>query len=320
MENNLYKNILNKIEEAHYILLLTHKNPDSDTLGSALALSSYLKIKQKKHKVFNLSKNALPRKLEFLDGFSKIVDQLPKFYDLVIYLDCSEEFMVGTTIDKEVFSIVIDHHKTSKKDANMFLVDEISASTGELVFDLFHHNKIKITQDMATALYVSIYEDSVGFTTPRVTAKTFEKIGKLVETGIDVEFISDQLKRNDSLAIYRALPRVLDTLELHYEGNIATLYCEEIWLEQSGADSSELDFISNMVLNIKLVNVVVYLRKVDNTIRVSLRGKSKIDLSKVAQNFNGGGHKNAAGFTIEAETIKEVKGRVLNYFKNHTFC
>lgn len=319
MDNKIYKELYEKIKESNYIVLLTHKNPDPDTIGSALALSSYLKTKQKKHKVFNVSKNSLPQKLEFLEGFSKIVEQLPTNYDLVIYLDCSNEFMVGRPIDKNVFSIVIDHHQTSSKDANISFIDPNSGSTGELVFDFFSYNNIKITKEIATALYVSIYEDTVGFSTPRTTANTFNKIAKLVNTGIDVAIISNKLKRSDSLAKYRALPKILDTLELYNEGKIATIYCEDIWLEQSGAKSSELDFVSNLVLNIAIVKVVIYFRKVDNKIRVSLRGKGELNLSKIAQNFNGGGHKNAAGFIMDEKSIKKAKDEVLNFLKNHIF-
>jgi len=319
MERKVYKKIYEKIEEARYILLLTHKNPDPDTLGSALALSSYLQRNQKKHKVFNLSKNSLPRKLEFLTGYSKIVDQLPKSYDLVIYIDCSEESMVGTKIDKEVFSISIDHHQIDNSDLNLSLINPDSGSTGELIFDFFTYNDIKTTKDIATALYVSIYEDTVGFTTPRTTSNTFNTIAKLVDTGIDVATIANKLTRNDSLAKYRVLPKVLDTLELHCEGNIATVYCKELWLQQSGVDSSEIDFVPNMILNIAIVKVAVYFRKVDNKIRVSLRGKGDVNLSEVAKHFDGGGHKNAAGFNIEDSSIKELKERVLSYLKNHTF-
>jgi len=319
MEDNIYKKIFDKIEESNYILLLTHKNPDPDTIGSALALGNYLSSIRKKYKVFNISKNAVPRKLEFLKGCNKIVEQLPKSYDLVIYFDCSDDKMVGIEIDKDIYSISIDHHKTANKQNHLGIVDSLSASTGEMVFDFFEINNIKITKDIASALYVSIYSDSVGFTTPRVNAKTFEKIGKLVQSGIDPSFIARQLNQQDSLAKYRALPKVLDSLELHFEGNLATIYCEELWLEQSGAELNELDFISNYVLNISIVKVVAYFRKVNNKIRVSLRGKGNIDLTKIAINFNGGGHKNASGFNLEAQNIQEAKEQVLRYLKNYTF-
>lgn len=319
MQNNIYTVALNKIVESNYILLLTHKNPDPDTLGSALALGSYLQSIQKKYKVYNVSKSAIPRKLEFLNGVNKITEQLPKSYDLVIYLDCSEDYMVGTEINKDIFSIVIDHHKTSEKSGDILLLDEKSASTGEVVFDFFEKNEISISKDMATSLYVSIFSDTVGFTTPRVNAKTFEKLSKLAATGIDPSFIANRLNQQDSLAKYRALPKVLESLELHCEGKIATVYCEELWIEQSGVELGELDFVSNMILNIAIVETVAYFRKVDNKIRVSLRGKGNSDLTKIASVFDGGGHKNAAGFNLEVQTVQEAKECFLSTLKNHTF-
>ncbi len=318
METQLFQEIYKKIQEARYIVLLTHKNPDPDTIGSALALGSYLKNEKKKYKILNTSK-IIPTQLSFLNGFDKITDQLPKSFDLVIYLDCSNDTMVGINIDKDIFSIVIDHHQTSEEKADINLIDSTSGSTGEIVYDFFLFNKISITQNIAQALYVSIYSDTVGFTTSKTTAKTFEKITNLVQTGIDPSFIANNLLQKDSLAKYRALPKVLETLELHFGGNIATIYCEEQWVEQSGVELYELDFVSNMVLNIAIVHIVAYFRKVDNKIRVSLRGKGDLDLSEVALNFHGGGHKNASGFNLQTQNIQKAKEQFLNHFKNHTF-
>jgi len=319
MENKIYKDIFNKVTESNYILLLTHKNPDPDTIGSALAFGSYLQSIQKKYKVFNIDKNSVPKKLEFLKGSNKITEQLPKSYDLVIYFDCSEDSMVGTSINKDIFSIIFDHHKTGKNDLNIVLNDSSCASTGEVVFDFFEKNNITISKDMATALYVSIFSDTVGFTTPRVNATTFEKLSKLTQTGIDPSFIANRLQQQDSLAKYRALPKILNSLELYREGKVATIYCKEKWIIQSGAELSELDFISNMILNIAIVETVAYFRKVDNYIRVSLRGKGNIDLTKIALKFDGGGHKNAAGFNLDIKSIDEAKRCFLDSIKNYTF-
>jgi len=319
MQNKIYKEVFDKINESNYILLLTHKNPDPDTIGSALSLGNYLQSIKKKYKVFNISKASIPRKLEFLKGCNKITEQLPKSYDLVIYFDCSEEKMIGTTINKDVLSIAFDHHKTAGSTLDFLVNDENKGSTGEVIFEFFEKNNIKISKDMATSLYVSIFSDTIGFTTPRVDAKTFQKLSKLLETGIDPSVIANRLQREDSLAKYRALPKVLESLELHFEGKIATVYCEESWIEESGVELSELDFVSNMVLNIAIVEISAYFRKIDNSIRVSLRGKGDFDLTKIAQQFNGGGHKNAVGFTLDGVSIEEAKRCFLSSLKNYTF-
>lgn len=318
MKTNIYKEIYKKIEESNYILILTHKNPDPDTIGSALALSGYLQNKRKKHKVFNFSKES-QRKLNFLAGFEKITNRLPQSYDLVIYIDCSEDYMVGASLDKDIFSIAIDHHQTSKQEANICLIDPSSGSTGELVFEFYRQNNIKFTKEIATALYVAIFDDTVGFTVPRTSEQTFEKITELVKTGIEPSFIADKLIRQDSLAKYRALPKVLNTLELHCEGRVATIYLEDEWVEETGVDIAHIDGVTNMVLNIAVVNIAVYFRKVDSKVRVSLRGKGDIDLSKLAQHFNGGGHKNAAGFYMENKSLELSKEEFLDFFKNYTF-
>lgn len=319
MQDNIYKKVYDRINESNYILLLTHKNPDADTIGSALALGCYLQSIKKRYKVFNVSKNTLPKNLSFLKGYDKITEQLPKSYDLVIYLDFSEDKLIGSSINKEVFSITFDHHKTSKKQSNLLLNNPDYGSTGEIIFDFFKDNNIAISKDIATSLYVSIYSDTVGFTTPRVDYKSFEKIATLVKSGIDPSYIANRLKQQDSLAKYRALPKVLTSLELHYAGKVATTYCEDSWIEETGVELNELDFVSNMVLNIAIVEISAYFRKVENKIRVSLRGKGELDLTQIAEAFNGGGHKNAVGFSLEVDTIQEAKGLFLSSLKNYTF-
>lgn len=318
MKKQLFYQLFEKIQYSNYILIVTHKNPDADTLGSALALGNYLDSSRKKYKIYNQT-TCFPKKWEFLKGLNKITNQLPKQYDLIIYVDCSEEKMVGIELTNDIFSIAIDHHQTTSFAQDLSIIDSTSGSTGELVYNFFEYNNIKFTKDIATPLYVAIYEDTVGFTTPRTTSLTFGKITRLIQAGIEPAYISNQLLRQDSLAKYRAIPRVLDTLELHYAGNIATVYCENQWVEQTGVSLEELDFISNMVLNIAIVKVSAYFRMVDNKVRVSLRGKSNIDLSDIAKKFNGGGHKDAAGFNIETLCIEEAKEEFLKYFKNHIF-
>jgi phosphoesterase RecJ-like protein len=110
------------------------------------------------------------------------------------------------------------------------------------------------------------------------------------------------------------MPKILDTLELHKEGKIASVYLQSDWLKQTGASINECDDIVNMVLSIGIVQAVMYFRIVHNKTRVSLRSKGNIDVSLIAQNFDGGGHKNAAGLSINTLDISEAKKLLLAKF------
>jgi len=215
--------IFDKIKNAHYVLVLTHINPDADTISSALALSNYMFANKIKHKVYNSSK-VIPRVLDFLPRFNKITNILPKFYDLVIYVDCGDEKRVNEILIDGVETISIDHHQSNTMFADINIVDETKASTAELLYELFEINNINITKEIATALYVGIYDDTNAFTTPRTDARTFEIINILIKNGANSANIAQNLLQRDSLARYRIMPKILETLELHNDGMVASVY------------------------------------------------------------------------------------------------
>ena len=305
------QNIKDSLKEARYTLIVTHTNPDADTISCALALSNYCYEHKIKHKVFNTQKD-LPRELNFLNKFNKITNQLPKFYDLIIYVDCANRYRVKQEFKNDIKIINIDHHQSNDFFGDINIVDDTKASTAELLYEIFEKENFTISKDMATCLYVGIYDDSIAFTTPRVNQRTFQILDKLLSLGINPSYIAENLLQRDSLAKYRAIPKILNTLELHFEGKVATIYLKPKWIEQTGVGVQECDEVVDMILKISIVQIVAYFRKVDNKVRVSLRGKGRYDLSDIASNFNGGGHKNAAGCTIDVSKVKEAKKMVLN--------
>jgi len=311
MNNNiLMEKLYEKVQNAHYILVVTHKNPDADTISSGLALSNYFVENKIKHKVFNIS-SVLPRALNFLSKFEKISSALPKFFDLVIYVDCANKERVGYQFDHKVESICIDHHQSNNNFADINIVDDTKGSTAELLYSFFEINNLSISKNVAECLYVGIYDDSVAFTTPRTDFKTFAVIAELLKSKIDLSYIADKLYKRESLSKFKMISKIMNTLELYCEGQIATVYLDSSWLKQTGAEISECDDIVHTVLNIGIVKVVAYLRVIDGAVRVSLRSKDKIDVSKIASVFNGGGHLNAAGLSIHSTDIETAKKEVV---------
>ena len=119
------------------------------------------------------------------------------------------------------------------------------------------------------------------------------------------------LVRRDSLAKYRAIPRVLDSLELYQEGTVASIVARPEWLKDSGAHPRDTEVVLDMVLSISIVKIAFFLRITDDKVRVSIRSKGTIDVSAVAKKFDGGGHVNAAGCSIGTLDIDEAKQIVL---------
>jgi phosphoesterase RecJ-like protein len=312
MQNDsLFKDLYQEIHKAHYILVVTHKNPDADTLSSALSLSNYFFESKIKHKIFNISnKNELPRRLNFLNKFDKISNELPKFFDLIIFVDCADQFRVGYEFDTNIKSIVIDHHQSNSFFANINIVDDSKGSTAELLYSFYELNNLHLSKYNAECLYVGIYDDTSGFTTPRTDKETFRVLGKLMESKIQVSYISDQLLKRDSLARFRLKPKIMNTLDLYFQGKFAMIHLDSKWLEETGALVSDCDDIVDEVLSLGIVKIVAYLRLIDGEVRVSLRSKENINVSNIANNFNGGGHKHAAGLSIDTNEISTAKEKL----------
>ena len=141
-----YTKALELIEKSRYILIITHVNPDPDSIGSALALSNLFSENKIKHKVFNISSD-LPQNLDFIPRFEKITDQLPAFFDLAISVDCGTYKRLGFELDSSIPLINFDHHKSNNSFGTVNIVDPMKSSTAELVFEFFKHNGLYITKN-----------------------------------------------------------------------------------------------------------------------------------------------------------------------------
>jgi phosphoesterase RecJ-like protein len=302
---------LDLIEKSRYILIITHVSPDADTISSGLALSNYFSENKINHKVFNAEAKKIPQNLDFINRFDKITDQLPKQFDLAICVDCGTKKRLGVKLPDGVPLINIDHHKSNDGFGDVNILEPFKASTAEVLYDFFKFNGLYITKPTAIALYVGIYDDSLAFTTPRCDEVTYEKINFLVKCGADPSYISQHLTQRDSLAKLRILPKVFNSLQLYKEGTVATIYCTKEWFEQTGALPHETEVALNMVLNMSIVKVAIYLRIQNERTRISLRSKEDIDVSQIAQKFGGGGHLNAAGCSIKTLNLDEAKEKIL---------
>lgn len=302
--------IWERIKKARYILIVTHINPDPDTISSALALSNLFSEQKIKHKVFNKGKN-LPRNVDFLEGFSKITNQVPEFYDLVISVDCGTRQRLGLKTLENIDLINIDHHISNNNFGTINLVDANKASTAELVYYIFKTNELKISKNSAQCLYAGIYEDSLAFSTVRCDATTFLALQDLIDVGVNPGIIAEKLRRRDSLAKYRIIPKVLDSLTLHKEGKVGIIILDPLWLKQTGAKASDCELALDMVLNIAIVDIAIFLRESKNKVRVSLRSKNNVDVARIANKFDGGGHSMAAGCVLKNMKIEEAKRKIL---------
>jgi phosphoesterase RecJ-like protein len=306
--------ILQKIQNATHIVLVSHINPDADSIGSGSAMYTFLLQNHKKVSWF-CGSDAINKKLFFLPWVEKIKTSFPLFADLVISLDCADEKRLGVEVECDLINI--DHHITNSGYGNINLVRSDFISTTAVLYDFFKQNEVKINKKMATALYAGLLDDSEGFLSNSVDGTTFATAYELIELGADFQLCNKQVIKNVSLAALR-LKSVMFKNMLLLENAKIVLFCvnnEQMMAAGAAADDCCLPLEESLYL--ANVEVALLLRqKSDFTIKGSLRSNSNVDVSKVATKFGGGGHTMRAGFEIdEIISLDEAKTRVIDLLK-----
>ncbi|NPA52475.1 MAG: bifunctional oligoribonuclease/PAP phosphatase NrnA [Aquificae bacterium] len=292
------------------ILLTTHENPDGDGIGSMLALYKFLKKKGKN--VVCAMKDETPYIYNFLPNVNQI-QKLPinKQFDLAVVVDAVGLHRVKAPVQaKEILRI--DHHIGG--EFNRFdYVDPTAPSTTYLVAKLLRSwEETQIDKDIATSLYTGLITDTGSFRYNNVDEKTFEMAKFLVKKGADPAYISTMIYERNKPNTLWLLTKTLSTLEIHYNGLIASLIVRRDFINETQTKEEDTEGFVNYARCIEGVEVAfIMIQKPDQkTWRVSLRGKGKIPVREIAQEFGGGGHKDAAGCRIQGEEA-EVKNRLI---------
>lgn len=311
----MYKEAWKKIEEAKHIVLLSHIHPDGDTIGSVLGLYVVLKSMGKKITLFNATKDELPVQFDFLEGFSKIQDRLPKSFDLLISCDCGGFDRLG--IEKGEFEILnIDHHKSNEYFGQINIVEPDFSSAGLVIFKLLEENQVKIPKKGAIALYTSIAEDTGFFRYGGIDSYTFDAASKLIKLGVDPELVAKEVKSNEPLCKTRLRAFMLSNFELKDDARIASVIITQDALKKSGATRKDTKNIVHELLDIVNVEVALMVLELDGYCKISLRSDGKKDVSKISEIYGGGGHRGASGFEVYETDCKKVETKIIERIKN----
>ncbi|NPA55705.1 MAG: bifunctional oligoribonuclease/PAP phosphatase NrnA [Epsilonproteobacteria bacterium] len=308
----MYKQIWDTIIQSDNITLISHVNPDGDAIGSSLALYNVLKKMNKNVSVVNTTEVA--DYLDFLPNYNKIKKTLPNKIDLLISLDCGSLDRLGIE-DIDAFIINIDHHISNRNFGDLNLV-EIIASTSQVLYNLFLANNVTIDADTAVCLYTALVTDTGNFQYESVTSEVFDMASHLVRCGVKVEFVSKMLYEREKLSRLRFLAKALDTLELMLDGKVGVVRVSFELMQRYGIVKDDTDGLVNMVRKLATVEVAMMLREEeDGSIKVSLRSKNYVDVSKIAAKYGGGGHIRASGVTFKDATFEQVQEILLQELK-----
>jgi len=309
-----FKKAYKHIIESHNIYIASHVQPDGDNIGSMLSLGMALKKLNKN--VYFLKSDDIPSDYLFLPNIDLIKDySIFDEIELFIALDSSDEGRLGKNKDfltKAKLIINIDHHVSNTNFGHINIVDKDASSTGELIYDFIKYMNISIDEDIATCLYTALSSDTGSFMYDNTSAKTHEIAAELIRVGIDKGKININLYQNKSLERTKLFIKTMDNLELYFDNKVALAKISQEMLEDCNAKMEDSEGIISYIRDIAPVEIAILLKEFNESeIKVSMRSKRFIDVAKLTAVFNGGGHKKAAGCTIEKPII-EVDKLLLN--------
>lgn len=294
-------------------LLTTHIRPDCDALGSALGMAGVLESLGKQVQI--VTGHAVPPNLAFIDPQKKIkhlgsdiqADELEDI-EVLLVLDTSAWIQLGD-VGEVVRSTkakkgIVDHH-VSQDDLGAELFKDTSAeATGRLVVDAADHLKVKITPEMAMPLYAAIATDTGWFRFPSTTPSTYRYGARLIEAGASPSQIYHDLYEQDTLARVQLRGRVLANTKVELDGRLVHTLVSREDFETTGALASDTEDLVNLTLAVVGTEVAVILvEQASGQVKVSFRSRGKLDCSEMAGQFAGGGHRAAAGATVEGPLL-----------------
>jgi phosphoesterase RecJ-like protein len=301
------------IDKADHVLLIAHVNPDADSMGSALAMYTYLLRLQKKITLYCKTEHINPA-LAFLPFFDKVKHQLPSAYDLAMSFDCGSLKRLG--VDSSAPLVNIDHHLSNDAYGAINLINDKAISTTQVVYEYFVEHNIKINAKMATCLYAGLIDDSQNFSTHKTNAQSFMMAADLVQCGAEHALCVQQLFKTRSLASIRMKAKMLEAAQLFCDGKVVSTLVPRSFFEQTGAYEVDCEEALHESLDLVSVEVAMMLRYTkEGKIKGSLRSKNGLDMNALASHFGGGGHLHSAGFVCEDIDLNTVEKKIISLLK-----
>jgi phosphoesterase RecJ-like protein len=206
----------------------------------------------------------------------------------------------------------IDHHKTNTRFGDLMLIDTLASSTGEIIFQLLKAWEVTFTSEIAEALYVAIVTDTGSFKYQNTTSNTHRIVAELYDIGLDTEKIARSLFHNEPQSKIKLHAACMQDLSFYQDGKVAMAVVSKQLLTAHHASMLETDGLVEKIRDIRGVEMVILLKELnDMETKISMRSIGAVDVSYFAQKFSGGGHKNAAGFSIK-DTLKNALDLVIS--------
>ena len=283
------------------IVIACHRNPDGDTLGAGLAICLWLKAAGRAARVY--CANAVPGLYGFLPGAKQVSAEITDC-QLLIAVDTASPELLGPDAEKLLAQaarvINIDHHFTNTRYGQENFVFDTAASTAEAVAEALLATNQTITEDIADCLYTGIVTDTGRFGFDYTRPQSLRLAAELMERGAHFEQICSRIFRQRTLSKTRLLAQALTNLRLYGGGSVVLMAVSLAELAACGSSADEAENIVNYAVEIEGAEIGILLRETPSgKVKGSLRASGQVDVSALAGRFGGGGHKKAAGCTLE---------------------
>lgn len=304
--------ILEEIEKAESIVLLTHETPDGDAIGSSLGMKLALR---KIGKEADLIVTKYARSFNFLPNIEEIktTSDVEK-YDLAISLDCATIKRIDNReyFDKAKKTISIDHHGSNEMYGDINYVNPVAPACSEIVLTMLSYFNIEIDKEIGTCLMMGIITDTGGLQYPSTTADTFEYAAELLRKGVDIADICRRTLQEKTKSNFELQKIVMDNLEILEDGKLAFSYVTRQNLLDVRAEEGDHEGLVNIGRSIEGVEVSAFIRQEDdeNIFKISMRSNGKINVSDICIMFGGGGHPRAAGAKVKG-TVEQIREKIV---------
>lgn len=303
------------LENVKSVGISGHIRPDGDCVGSTMSLFLYL-TKNHPDLDVHIYLEKTPDIFSCIKDISKIEDakDVDRVFDLFICVDCDKERLGDA---KHLFenakkTVNIDHHITNTGCADTNYVDADASSASELVFDVLDEKLLD--EEIAKALYIGIIHDTGVLQYSNVSPKTLLTVSKLIPFGFDFSKLIDETFYEKTYLQTQIMGRALLESFLLMDGRVSVSQVDRKMMDFYKVEPSDLDGIVNQLRMIKGVDVAIFMYQLTTMeYKVSLRSNGKVDVSKISAYFGGGGHKRAAGVTMEGsfyDVVNNLTGEI----------
>jgi phosphoesterase RecJ-like protein len=303
--------VVELVEKKDRFAITSHVRPDGDSLGSSLGLYWLLRALDKDVEV--TMRDTAPHAYQQLPGAAaiRVTPSVDRPYDAVFVIECSDIDRPGLIDLEKQFVVNIDHHSTTALFGAINWIDSTASAVGEMIYNLCKATGVRVTKEIAECVYTALLTDTGSFHYSNTTERTFKIASELVRTGVKPAKTAEAIFGSYQWPKIELLSLVLATAKRDETGHIAWMEQTLEMQEQTRASEEDADGFVNYPLSVGEVEATALFKECSPGVyRTSLRSKGDVNVAKVAEQFGGGGHRNAAGCTLKGN-LESVERQVV---------